>query len=92
MSDSRTVFISSNSASETCFAIPRTVCLATVSVSSLKFSSITYAVLVDRVTVSLRCDVCCEDWRVLGSTRESVRAGKIPSIGIWAGFMHTKGG
>ena len=66
--------------------------LGTVSVSSLKFASMTYAVLADCVTVaSLRC-VGCEDWRVLGFTLERVRAGKIPSIGIWAGSIYTKGG
>ena len=32
-----------------------------------------------------------EDWRVLGSTRESIRVGKIPSIGIRAGSTYTKG-
>ena len=76
----RAILVPARCFSETCCAIPKTVYLGTVSVSSLKFASITNAVLADRVTVSsLRC-VSSEDWRVLGLTLESVRAGKIPSI------------
>ena len=66
VSDSHCAYIFSISDSKTFYPIPRTVCLGTVSDSILNFASITYAVLGDRVTMSLQCDACWEDWRLLG--------------------------
>ena len=58
--------------------MPSTVCLGKVSVSLLKFASITHALAECPVSARLRCVFTACGWLALDSTRVSARAGKIP--------------
>src|SRR5215469_14501631 len=79
--------------SEMASAIPRTVALGMVSTSFVKFATIMYAQLLGTpVSVPVGCGFTREGSRAFGLTRDSARAGRIPSIGICAGSTQTSGG
>ena len=85
--------IYSISGSDASSAIPRTGDLGTVSAWSLKLASMTYALVLRDLTAfwSAR-DVMRAVLLGLHSTRVSARAGRTPSMGMCAGWMHTRGG